>query len=488
MKDTSAKSGQIVLVLLFMLLGLVFLLMMETDIFSAIRGKTRIQNAGDAAALAGARWQGITLNLIGELNMIHVAASCESNETVAAGVVALQERLALAGPIVGLLAANSAALENKAPVHDDFTRIVETRAQSAGGYASATWPTKGADYGHMLHTAVSDGLAAGNDNADLLPICSEYHPLYDLKFYQAVQASDWRRICLNCFGGNHARATSELLAWHGWPTPPPLVEGADLSNSEFLSLHVKRATVALAATSRPNAADVILAAAHDLGLDDVITPDNLDTNNVLTQARTWYFYNDSAWRDWRELDIDGAARFPLENAVRPEYDVMGATALFRVRDTLVPLAQIARTNEFEWTAAAKPFGSVDYAGGTRRVIDLFNTYSGTFNAPLILPSFTFVRLIPIGGVGTPDPENESGSSWSSSRGASDLAWLEHVKSHVPFNQRADGCRYCNILRLYGENADHLHTGGQYLMNHAHDDYCAPPSSGGKRGGGTSHAH
>ncbi|MGN0852260.1 MAG: pilus assembly protein TadG-related protein [Kiritimatiellia bacterium] len=489
MKVPSAKSGQIVLVLLFMLLGLVFLLVMETDIFSAIRGKTRIQNAGDAAALAGARWQGITLNLIGELNLIHVAASCESNETAAAGIVALQERLAVAGPVVGLMAANAAALENKAPIHDDFTQIVAARAQAAAGYASDTWPDKGADYGNMLRIAAAGGLATGNDNASLLPICSEYHPLYDLTFYEAVRASDWRRICLNCFAGDHSRATATLLSWNGWPAPPPLAEGADLANSEFLSLHLRRATVALEDASRPAAAAVILAAAGDLGLGDVVTQENLDAYQVLSRPRTWYFYDDSAWRTWRELDIGGTTRFPLENAVRPEYDVMGATSLFKVRDELVPLAQIARTNTFEWTAAAKPFGSVDHAGGTRRVIDLFSVHDGSFNAPLVLPSFRFVRLIPIGGVGTPDPEDASGSSWSSSRGASDPAWLEHVNRHVPHNQRVDACRYCGILLLYGERADHLRAGGRYLMEHAHDDYCAPPSPpGGKRGGGTSHAH
>lgn len=490
MKDRSAKSGQIILVLLFMLLGLVFLLMMETDIFSAIRGKTRIQNAGDAAALAGARWQGITLNMIGELNMVHMAACCESNENVAAGIVALQERLAIAGPVIGLLAANASAIENKAPVHDDFTQIVNTRAQSAAGSSSASWPTKGADYGNMLQTAAAGGLAVGNDNASLLPIASEYHILYDLTFYQAVQASDWRRICLNCFGGNHSKATSDLLSWHGWPTPPPLEEDVDFTNSEFLNVYVKRATVALEDASRPNARAVVLAAANDLGLDDVVTDENLDTYEVLTRPQTWYFYNASAWRNWRELDMGGSTRFPLESAVRPEYDVMGATSMFKVRNSLVPLTQISRTNEFEWTAAAKPFGSVDYAGGTRRVIDLFNTFDGaTFNAPLVLPSFTTVRLIPIGGVGSPDPENGPDTSWSSNRGASDLAWLEHVKHHVPENQRFENCRYCRILLLYGENADHLHKGGKYLMTHAHDEYCAPPSPpGDRRGGGTTHAH
>ena len=66
-KREKHDSGQIVLLLAFIITGLVFLLILNMDVFLAIRNKVRIQNAGDAAALAGARWQGITLNLIGDL-------------------------------------------------------------------------------------------------------------------------------------------------------------------------------------------------------------------------------------------------------------------------------------------------------------------------------------------------------------------------------------------------------------------------------------
>lgn len=487
MNPPSSKSGQVVLVLLFMILGLVFLLILQTDIYSAIRGKTRIQNAGDAAALAGARWQGITLNLIGELNMIHVAASCESNETVAAGIVALQERLAVAGPFVGLMAANAAAKANKAPVDDGFTQIVETRAAAQGEGGSTTWPTKSTDYAAMLRAVAADGLAAGNDNADLLPVVAAYHPLYDLTFYEAVRAADWRRVCLRVYNGDHARATADLLGWRGWPTPPAQTAAGDFANAEFLSLHVQPQNVALQTEARPQAADVILAVARELGLDGVVTPDRLFENNVLSRPRTWYFYDSAAWRTWRELDLGGTTRFPLERPVRAEYDVMGAVAAFRVCDTLVPLAAVARTNAFTWTAAAKPFGAVDAAGGRRRVIDLFTVADGTtFNAPLVLPSFTHVRLFPLGGVGTPDA---TGGGWSSNRGASDRNWVEHVKSHVPNGLRLAGCPYCAILSEYGENADYLHAGGRCLMERAHDEYCDPPSPAGtRRGGGTTHAH
>ena len=46
MARSRSKSGQIVLILAFMLVGLVILFMMETDIFLAVRNKNRVQNAG----------------------------------------------------------------------------------------------------------------------------------------------------------------------------------------------------------------------------------------------------------------------------------------------------------------------------------------------------------------------------------------------------------------------------------------------------------
>ena len=66
MERRASRSGQIVLILAFVMLGIVLLFLMVSDIFLATRNKNRIQNAGDAAALMAARWQGVTLNLIGD--------------------------------------------------------------------------------------------------------------------------------------------------------------------------------------------------------------------------------------------------------------------------------------------------------------------------------------------------------------------------------------------------------------------------------------
>ena len=102
----------------FMMLGLLFLMLVNADVFLAIRGKGRLQNAGDAAALAAARWQGITLNGIGALNLAQVdiackyAASPSQFTNLVAGVQHLQERLVFAGPCAGLYASQCIAAKN----------------------------------------------------------------------------------------------------------------------------------------------------------------------------------------------------------------------------------------------------------------------------------------------------------------------------------------------------------------------------------------
>ncbi len=457
----NSRSGQVVLILTFILVGLVLLFLMTSDIFVAIRNKNRIQNAGDSAALMAARWQGTTLNLIGELNMLHLAAACETNLEAMAGIVALQERLAIAGPMVGFWAANETAKRNGAPVDDDMTEIVRYAARAAETYTSPDWPSKGTDYASMLRTVASDGVAAGADNAHLLPAVTVEggHPLYSRTFYWAADSKNWPAICRHVFGGQHAKAASTLLAWPGWGDIPPASVSNDMVNSEFFGVWVQRANCDFAAGG---AADELIAVAAEVGIGDIVTREALDASPVMGTF-PWYLYDVGQWRDWGELDRGGATRFPLMGAVKRRYDVMGAAAACRVRDLLPTLTETGYTNVFTWTAAAKPFGDED----GRRVTDVM---------PLVLPSFKFARLIPLGGVG------------ESNLGAADNVWLEHVRTHVPQEIRVPGCTYCRILNKWDEPS-YTREGGEYLMNHAHNEVCEPPTSGGPGpGGGTHYAH
>ncbi len=467
MARSRSKSGQIVLILAFMLVGLVILFMMETDIFLAVRNKNRVQNAGDAAALMAARWQGVTLNLIGELNLLHLAAACETNYTAMAGIAAIQERLAVAGPMVGFWAANETAKRNGAPVNDEMTGIVTFAMRSAEGHASPTWPEKGADYAAMLQVVAGSGVAAGADNARLLPVATVEggHPLYDRAFYWAAEARDWPAICRHVFRSNHAKAAATLLSWPGWGDIPPAGVSNDFVNSEFFSVGVQKGVMGLGAQDG-DVVDALVAAADDAGLGDVVTAQAIADCRVLEDmSHPWYFYDTGMWRAWRELDRQGDARFPLMGSVKQRYDVMGATAACRVCSPLPSLSETSVTNVFAWTAAAKPFGHER----NRRVTDAIP------GLPLVLPSFMFTRLIPLGGVG------------ESNLGAADGNWLAHVREHVPNGIRVPSCPYCRILDRW-ESPGYTRDGGEFLSHHSHDEVCDPPSSGGEEGGGTHYAH
>jgi len=476
MTRADTRSGQIVLVLVFAILALVFLLLMNMDIFVAARDKTRLQNAGDAAALAAARQQGLALNLLGELNLLHLTAACETNYAAMAGICALQERLAIALPCLALYAANEVAranLEKNPPPEDvcaDMRSIVDYCATAALPRTSPTWPTLGADYAAMLRAACAHGCWALADNAEILPaaVTEGGHPLYSRAFYDNAAARNWPALCRTVFHGHHAQAAATLLSWPGWGEIPPAVVSNDMTNAEFFGLGVQRGFFTGVADP-----DALAQIAAEQGLDtSLVNAETIRRLDVLNDiAFPWTFYEPTRWRPWYELETGGDTRFPLRSPVKDHYDVKGAVAAARVAARLVPLSEVSVTNTFAWSSAAKPFG--DYAG--RRVIDLFSAWDGSRNDALVLPSFTHVRLVPLGGAG------------ESSLGTADKDWIKHVRVHVPGKIRDPACAYCRILNRWDEPA-FTRAGGEYLSAHAHDEVCQPPTSGPGSGGGTRHAH
>ena len=129
MRTRNGKRGQVAIFLVLILAGLALLFALNVDVFTSARAKTRLQNAADASALALARWQGVTLNLIGDLNMAHLAAICVSNENAIAGIVALQRKLAFVGPTIGLKVANDIAEKNGVAVSRDMTQAARLVAE-----------------------------------------------------------------------------------------------------------------------------------------------------------------------------------------------------------------------------------------------------------------------------------------------------------------------------------------------------------------------
>ncbi len=140
------QSGQVmvfsIILLIVLALGALFLF----DMHSSIRGKVKAQTASEAAALSMAKWQKESLNIIGELNLMK---ACEVLTTEVADPLVsrtsemtdyewleaasklisnAQVRVSFAGPIIGVGAAQVAAINNginpDPEIQADFDRLI----------------------------------------------------------------------------------------------------------------------------------------------------------------------------------------------------------------------------------------------------------------------------------------------------------------------------------------------------------------------------
>ena len=479
MTDRARKSGQIVLVLALMLLGLLLLALVGVDVFLSAHRKNRLQNAGDAAALAAARWQGITLNALGALNLAKIDALCKVGDpemnpaawnaatNICERLTALQERLAFAGPLMGFYAAQRAALKNgvEKPDDDMAALVAESVYRAPMLPGTELWPEKASDYADMLLGVSRDGIFVGADNAQYYNFAAQAnHPLYSRAFYEAVDGEDW------CWFYLHGGMLDLLKGFSGWGEIPFGGTGSP-QNPEFFGTGVHFVRGALAGLddgwNEPQMRAAVLELARRSGCLNV-TDFSLRQCGVLTNPHlSWGAYG-SGWHAWNRMHISDEARLPLISDVKDKYNVEGAFAATRVRQVFQPFTPGVSSRVNVWTAAAKPFGAIDD--------DTTVTWNGEF--PLVAPAFTDVRLVMLGAF-------DEGSM-----GMSDLEWVTHTRDHIqPPNSidYVDGCRYCAILKKW-ENRDFRTAGAKWIEEHAEDQCRRPTGGGGGPGGGTRHAH
>jgi hypothetical protein len=108
------KRGQVALYLVMTLVAVVFLVLMNVGAYLGVRAKNRAMNAGDAAALAVAKWQGLCLNRIGAMNLEHLKAALDNDEERCMEIPVEQARICLLDPLHGIIEGNAAALKNGA--------------------------------------------------------------------------------------------------------------------------------------------------------------------------------------------------------------------------------------------------------------------------------------------------------------------------------------------------------------------------------------
>lgn len=482
MASIRGKNGQVALLLVFMLMGALFLALVNVDAFLATHRKNRLQNAGDAAALAAAKWQGITLNAIGALNMLKIETMCdaalrsggtemnplymEQATNLCERITALQERLSFAGPLMGLHAAQRAAEKNgvDTPNRSMSELVNEAIARASSVPATLTWPGKAADYAEMLRGVAESGVTVGADNAEYYNFSVQgSHPLYSKAFYYAVDGEDW------CWFYLREPMMDLLAGFSGWGEAPAGA-GASCDNPEFFgtdTLPVRRSLAELGAgIALQEVESHVLELAARVGCKSVDSV-TLAVSGVLTNDAdmAWWTYDSAQWSTWRRMHRSDEARLPLLSDVQERFDVQGCFAATRTVQTLRPITPDVAERESVWTAAAKPFGEID-----GRTV----TFNGTF--PLVAPLFSDVRLVMLGAF----DENRMGMA--------DNAWVVHTRDHVQNCANGmvfDGCKYCATLKKWNL-PEFRRKGIDWLSENG--ESCRLPVGGAGPSGGTRYAH
>ena len=472
--DRSSVSGQAMIFVVLVLVILVFVVLWNFDLHKTLYVKTLSRDGADSAALAAARWQGVTLNLIGELNVMQAALITEGlvrGDTEFPEAQALDElrnRLSFVGPAMGLVAANQAAKNNAiynnpsysnelfdhvARVRTDYPRQFDPPWGSVDG-ANLAWH----EYATMLETIAAHGIAAMPDNASWYVDYADWnHPLLNPAFYDAVASLNW------CWFFLHNRALlDQYTVWRNWPALPAVMQREPI-NSEVFSLRLSRIRTA---ANLP-----VLDPGHPQGETDewaeqvtAMAAQPVHADVALVDV-AWHIYNPSDWYDWTELV---APDFPFETPIREVYNVVGADAAVRLSAEASRLTPGMGESLIRRTSAAKPFGMLP----DDQRIDAFG---------MVLPGFTDVRLIPMDASTAPE-------------GGSQPGWVEHVYEHLPIYMEtgpaalSSGCYYCRQL-IRWEDAEFRQRGQEWLEENSQlcEQTGGPgPGPGGR--GGTRRGH
>ncbi len=471
----SRRGGQAIIFVMMVLVILVFVALWQFDLHKTLFVKYRSRNGGDAAALAAARWQAISLNLVGELNIMQAVyisqgLAGDTNAFVEAKQVAdLEARVPFTGPMVGFLAAEEAAKNNGMFNNAQFTQDVsdhagEIRREYLTRYPDPPYhndpepPTAWDDYADMCDEIASLGVAAAPDNARYYTDFADWnHMLLNPSFYDAIASQDWCWFFFNAYD-----LLKSYQSFRDWPALPIYVEPRP-ADSEFFGLDLRRFSQLslMSAIPRDNGRPITV---KDLliKLKELADPQYIDTN-VVNVAANWLFYRDEVWSSW--TDYIGKD-FPFRGAVKPEYDYAGADSAVRLVNNVERHTPGIQGADVTWSAAAKPFGTLEGA-------------IKPCQYGLVLPAFTDVRMIPIDASSAPAAGSRPG-------------WGIHIHDHLPnYVQNGLGgldpnCWYCAQLRTW-EDPTFRATGIQWLLQHSDECVIRGPGPGGG-GGGTHRGH
>ncbi len=232
------EQGQVLIFAIVILIILLIATLFLFDLHSIIRSKMKLETAEQSAALAAAKWQARSLNLIGDINLIKavngllddydiydktygistIGTENKKFESASKTLTEMQERISFCGPLIAFGAAQQAAKNNGVNIYlDDPQSGYKTVYTDMQDYLEKLDPANNfprydntsepnyykwrEPYRSMLTLILNQGLAvrpngrfAGLDNVDPPWLCNDPN---DDRLYSAILNSSWCHPQLN---------------------------------------------------------------------------------------------------------------------------------------------------------------------------------------------------------------------------------------------------------------------------------------------------
>ncbi len=460
------RRGQVALYLVMTLVAVTFLVLMNVGAYLGVTAKNRAMNAGDAAAIAVAKYQGELLNRIGALNVEHLKAAIENDEARCAEIFREQMRICLLDPIEGIRIGNEAARLNGAKSNNEMLELLEQHvidirtvyAANPESYPEA-WEGAWEEYAQHLEIAIGEGITAGPDNIDFVDAATGHH-LINALFYHAVAGRNWCWFHFNAPG--LLDSYTSFRDWAPLPSASDEIRRRRCINSEIYSLNLD----IQARDIKEWLGDELIMKLTGASLSE------LENSHMITnETETWFFYDDSRWSEWEEIDPAGRWNFPVVGKVKDEYNVRGCAAICRVVHKAANLLNEGGAYAAQWAAAAKPFGSVEGPDGALAPVTAYNRF--------VTGAFSDVRLVPLDSVGGRDLST------------SDYGWMMHLREHLPLYLNSGppglpgGCYYCEQLKSWERESLRSEARRWLKLN---SGSCIRTDGNGSDRGGTPHGH
>ncbi len=490
------KSGQaIIFLMVVMVIGLLAVVW-NFDLHRVVSAKLRMRNAGDAAALAGARWQGHTLNMIGDLNLIQAAImSMSYDEDPQTGAIEffmppeayelheLRQRLDFVGPLGAFAIAQQTAFNNGAlPDPELAANLIEFAGWLRDEISLEPYPEAFDEYADVLVDLATRGVAVSSYGIANLP---RRHPLVQEGFYAAIAEALVGWWCPMRNYEYELEDYEDFESWGKLNTDDFRYRFMfDLQLEEFSTVSAD-GTLEMPDTAVPDEDD-FLEELRDYMETTTIIEDYAESAGYAVAAMysvpeaEWHVYSTRSWQQrWprpAEYGDDVTyhnlnKRLAIRDRVKAKYNYLGAVAGISMSAKVgrgILSSSDNETVDLSYKAKAKPFGFLNLEDGQEPPY-----YFG-----FVFPCFQNVRLV----------HSDIGERAMSG------VFYEHVTAHLesylergPTSTDPD-CPYCRLLVKW-EDLDRKE-GLDWLdraYNDENDNPCDPEVDGdmpwGDDGGG-----